>query len=97
MAEKERSALWLAKVEQWQASGLTQAAFARQHGLPKRQLNYWINRLTPSNSEPVLVPIRIKRDEVARDLQLMSPSGWTLTLGADVPALWLVELLRGLA
>jgi hypothetical protein len=97
MAEKERIALWLSTVEQWRASGLTQAAFARQQGLHKRQLNYWINRLTPSNGEPALVPVRIKREEIARDLQLLSPSGWRLTLAPDVPALWLIELLRGLA
>lgn len=97
MADEERSALWMAKVGQWRASGLTQAAFARQEGISKTRLNYWISRPSPLDAKAALVPIRVKDDRPECTLQLISASGWRLMLSADAPAAWLSELLRRLA
>ncbi len=96
MADEERSALWMARVAQWRASGLTQAAFARQEGICKRRLNYWITRPAPLEATATLVPIRVKADKPEYALQLISASGWRLMLSAEVPAAWLSEVLQRL-
>lgn len=38
-------ALWQQRVQAWQHSGLSKAAFARQHGYPHWQLCDWVARL----------------------------------------------------
>ena len=43
MAGKEREALWQERVEQWGGSGLSQRAFALQHGYAVRQMGYWVS------------------------------------------------------
>ena len=37
---QQAKSFWLAHVEQWQSSGLSQAAYCRQHGLCQQKFSY---------------------------------------------------------
>jgi hypothetical protein len=97
VANKEREQLWQERVSQWQASGLSQRAYAIEQGFPIRQVGYWVRRLAKSPGLPVLLPVRVTAPiPAAVAISLCSERGWTLTLPGDVPASWLAELMRGL-
>lgn len=99
MANDALRALWMARIQQWRESGLTQSAFAQQHGFRSWQVSYWVARFTERNNTTPLVPVRVKRDapdNQAPALTLHSPSGWTVTIPPSLPAAWLGELLRSL-
>ncbi|SFV08025.1 IS66 family insertion sequence element accessory protein TnpA [Pseudoduganella namucuonensis] len=97
MANKEREQLWQERVAQWQASGLSQRAYALEQGFPVRQVGYWVRRLTQSQVAAALLPVRIAAVPApAAALSLRSERGWTLTVPGDVPASWLAELMRAL-
>lgn len=96
MANQEREQLWVERIAQWRDSGLSQQAFAQQHGFPIRQVGYWVRRL--SRSEPsvaAMVPVVIKRSVTARALVLRSPHNWSIEIPAGATASWLADLLRG--
>jgi len=44
MTKQEKQAIMRNTFEQWQESGLTQAAFAKMHSIPKATLSYWVNK-----------------------------------------------------
>jgi len=97
VANTEREQLWQERVAQWQSSGLSQRAYAIEHGYPIRQVGYWVRRLTQSQVTPALLPVRIEAVVApAAPLSLRSERGWTLTVPSDVPASWLAELMRAL-
>ena len=54
VVNKEREQLWRERVAQWQSSGVSQRAWAIEHGFPIRQVGYWIRRLTKSQSAPAV-------------------------------------------
>lgn len=93
----EREKIWQERVVQWRSSGLSQRAFAIKHGIPIRQVGYWVRRLSGAPSVPALLPVRVvPAIAAAAPLSLRSEHGWTLSLPGDVPANWLAELLRAL-
>jgi transposase-like protein len=98
MENKELAQLWRERVAQLQASGLTQRAFAMEHGLSEHQVSYWVRRLTVPPAAPALLPVLVasSRAPAQAAISLRSELGWTLTLPSDVPASWLAELMRGL-
>ena len=97
MKNTEREQVWQARVAQWQASGLSQRAYAVEQGFPVRQVGYWVRRLTAVKVAPALLPVRVAPVAAAAPaISLHSDRGWTLTLPGDVPAGWLAELMRAL-
>jgi hypothetical protein len=86
------------RLAQWQASGLSQRAFAVKHNFPVRQFGYWVRRLSKTQKAPELLPVRIPAPVVSVPgaLSLRSEGGWTLSLPGDVPARWLADLMRAL-
>ena len=97
MKNTEREQVWQARVAQWEASGLSQRAYAVEQGFPVRQVGYWVRRLTAVQAAPALLPVRVAPVAApAPVISLRSDRGWTLTLPGDVPAGWLAELLRAL-
>ena len=97
MKNSEREQVWQARVAQWQASGLSQRAFAIEQGFPVRQVGYWVRRLTGAQAAPALLPVRVApAASPAAAINLRSERGWTLTLPGDVPARWLAELMQAL-
>ena len=97
MSNKDRQQVWEERVAQWQASGLSQRAYASEQGLPLGQLGYWVRRLTRAPALPGLLPARgAPAAPVAAAISLRNERGWTLSLPGDVPANWLAELMRAL-
>lgn len=96
MNNVEREQVWKERVAQWQASGLSQRAYAIEQGLPVRQVGYWVRRLT-SAQVPALLPVRVVSVAAAvPTISLRNERGWTLLLPGDVPASWLAEVMRAL-
>ncbi len=96
MANKEREALWTERVARWRESGQSQRAFALAHGFEVRQMGYWVRRLAATMAPVAMMPITIKTASVAPELQLRSPSGWSITFPPSVDSEWLAALLRRL-
>lgn len=97
MKNGEREQVWQERVAQWRASGLSQRAYALQHGFPARQVGYWVRRLTAGQASPALLPVRVMPAIAAASvISLRSERGWTLTLPGDVPASWLADLMKAL-
>ncbi|HEU4376169.1 MAG TPA: hypothetical protein VFS02_21930, partial [Telluria sp.] len=97
VVNSEREKVWQERVAQWQASGLSQRAYAIEQGLPIRQVGYWVRRLAGAQTMPALLPVRVAAAVVVTaPINLRSENGWLLTLPGDVPASWLAELMRAL-
>jgi hypothetical protein len=100
MENKERTQLWQERVAQLQASGVTQRAYAMEHGLSEHQVSYWVRRLTIPPAAPALLPVQVAPSPspvpAEAAMSLRSELGWTLTLPSDVPVSWLAELMRSL-
>ena len=106
MRADARRALWAERVRQWRESGLSQSAFARQHGWPVRQAGYWIRQLRDEVGDALeLIPVRVKHSEM-NDSPVLAPvpavtlccaSGWSVAIPPGQSAAWLADLLRRLA
>jgi len=101
VVNSNRERVWRERLVQWRASGMSQRAFALQHGIPFRQVGYWARRLPDAAmaQAPALLPVRVAPAvavATAALLSLRSEQGWTLTLPNNVPASWLAELMRAL-
>jgi hypothetical protein len=88
-------------------SGLSLAAFARQHGLVYSVLSRWVHRRDRALGTPAGMGRRRGRPAKLREVplgsllgagpwaaELVRPDGWTLRLARDVPAAWVGQLLR---
>ncbi|MBV6325545.1 IS66 family insertion sequence element accessory protein TnpA [Duganella violaceipulchra] len=97
VVNSEREKVGRERVAQWQASGLSQRAYAIKQGFPIRQVGYWVQRLAGAQAVPALLPVRVVPTvTAAAPINLRSENGWTLRLPGDVPARWLAELMRAL-
>lgn len=107
-----RSDLSLKAVHIWRASGLTQAAFCRQHGYKRATFSSWVKRhqthlsaTTTFDAAPIanspIVPLTLVTTQwptpSAETLQLRLANGVDLTLPTSTCATWLANLLRALA
>ncbi len=81
----------------WKASGLTQAAYCRQHGLNAKTFSRWLRLSQAPSQPPALVPVNIVPDDatpVSRDIRLQLRQGYSLDLPVTVSPIWLAELLQ---
>ena len=85
-------------IEAWQASGLSQAGYCRQHKLNSKTFSNWLRIYRSrqvATTEPTLIPVEIKSQASSSgSLCLRCPQGHILELPADVSPQWLGELLR---
>ena len=92
------TAVWQQHIEAWQAGGLTQAAYCRQHGLNANTFSgrLQFHRPPPTPVTPALVPVRLESADVATagPLRLRTASGHLLELPPSCEPRWLAELLR---
>lgn len=98
MVDKKREQLWRERIAEWQASGMSQQAYATEQGVPVHQVGYWVRRLTKSQALPALLPVKVVPTMLPTPeaISLRNERGWTLTLPGDVPASWLAEVMRAL-
>lgn len=87
---------WVAQVEAWQRSGMTQAAFCRARGLSVKSFGYWRRKqaqgLAPSQA---LVPIVV--DATVPPLaEVELPGGLRLRVPVSADAAQVAALVRSL-
>jgi transposase-like protein len=84
-------------IEAWQTSGMSQAAYCREHGLNTKTFGNWVrkHRAGQDIRSPALVPITIKPMSVpAGMLHLRGRGDHVLELPSTVSPHWLGELLK---
>lgn len=89
---------WLNHIDGWQRSGLSQAAYCRQHGL---NANSFTGRLSEyrkktDSATPKLIPVQVKADEEPSSTinLVFTTNNCRLELPATVSAQWLADLLQ---
>ncbi len=98
-----KRAVWMQRIEAWQASGESAAAFCRSQGLSYAQGTYWQRALRRSEPErevaPVLVPVRVESPPgpSRAPIELVLPSGMRLQGFAGFAVTEVVALVRGLS
>jgi hypothetical protein len=91
---------WKNHIETWQSSGLSQAAYCRQHQLNYRtfsaRLSEFRARATSlPPAQPVLLPLHVQGPPPPEvGITLLHVNGHRLALPASVTAPWLAELLQ---
>jgi hypothetical protein len=98
---------WLRHVSAWRTSGLTQAAYCREHQLNATTFNGWVLRKqtapsTTATAPLTTVPVVIQSGtpvatSIASSIVLQHSSGWQLAFSSDVQIHWLARLLKELA
>lgn len=99
-----KRAEWLQHVSAWHTSGLTQAAYCREHQLNATTFNGWILRgqaVSPATGPLTTVPVVIQSSAPVAaptlpPIVLKHSSGWQLAIPADVQITWLSQLLKQL-
>lgn len=85
-------------VEAWWASGISQAAYCREHGLNAKTFGNWLRVYRIERKEvhsSALIPVTIRPVAPSLDaLKLRCPGGHALELPANVSPRWLGELLK---
>ncbi|SET71201.1 hypothetical protein SAMN05216326_1843 [Nitrosomonas marina] len=85
-------------IKAWQASGLSQAAYCRDHGLNSKTFGNWLRvyrDVQKHNQRTSLIPVTIRTTTTPSDyLKLRCTGGHTLELPANVSPQWLGELLK---
>ncbi|WP_426197724.1 IS66 family insertion sequence element accessory protein TnpA [Massilia sp. DWR3-1-1] len=59
MASAEQEKEWQERVAQWSASGLSQRAFALEHGFTQKQISNWSRRVAGVRPAQEFVPVRV--------------------------------------
>ena len=88
---------WRTILDQWRQSGLSKAAFCREHGIAAWQFHYWFRRLSPSSPEPDGAFARVECPAGGAGVRLRLPSGAAIEVDRDFDPATLVRLLRAVA
>ena len=92
------SKYWLNHIERWQRSGLSQAAYCRQHDL---NANSFTGRLSEfrkkaNSATPELIPVQVKVDEEPSSTinLVLTVKNCRLELPTTISAQWLADFLQ---
>lgn len=55
--KEKRHKEWMARIGDYEASGLTMAAWCQAHSFSKEQLKYWIRKTKTTSPSPRFVPL----------------------------------------
>jgi len=99
---QSRTDFWKTQITQWQASGLKQRAYCRQHKLDYHRFGYWKRKLhthtkakpKPKNRSSFVPVVARQQTSVASKLSLHLPNGLTLR-GIDAGNITTVQKLLG--
>lgn len=90
---------WQELLGRWQASGLSQAAFCRRHGVPVWKMAWWKKRLGARRSIPAVafVPVKVVPTAVGPErLELVLSCGRRLRFPADMAPSKLAAIVAAL-
>jgi len=91
MTKKEKRAMMESVVQDWQASGITQAEYARVHELNVARLRYWIRKSGGADQQqPAFIQIG-----QTQGIHIRYPHGVEVILPAQTPAGLLRMLIHG--
>ncbi len=92
---------WLNHIEVWQRSGLSQAAYCRQHQLNAKSFSGRIRdyRTQGLSKLPELIPVQVKVEDEPplTPVLVLIVQGCRLELPTSVSAQWLSQLMRCLS
>lgn len=99
MAKRHGQAFWLAHLEAWHRSDLTQREYCANQGLGEKAFYRWRRKereaVASATSSLTLVPVSVGAPVTGGVVRLHSPGGWRIELPAG-GASWLADLLRQL-
>jgi hypothetical protein len=97
MAQQRTATFWQDHIEAWKQSGLTQAAYCRNHGLHVKSFGRKLSKgraAHKSSTLPLtLVPASVIHSVTLGTVRLHSPGGWRIELSSG-NVTGLVDLLR---
>ena len=99
MAVKGLSAQSLRHIENWRNSGLSQAAYCRQHEIHPNTFSSWLGFYKNQDAVPAaLIPVQVEQSQLVRQstdlLILRHADGHCLELPVTQSPQWVAELLR---
>jgi hypothetical protein len=102
MAVTDLSSQSAKHIESWQSSGLSQAAYCRQHGINPNTFSSWLGFYkTHAPAAKALIPVQVEATHLVQQepnlLVLRHASGHRLELPATQSAQWVAELWRCLS
>ena len=98
-AKIERERTWREHLAAWKNSGLSQAAYCRQHGLMQSDFSWWkreiVRRDQGASTPPAFVPMQVALAPVeSRGFELLLRGGHTLRFDARVDPAALSRIVR---
>ncbi|MBA2237239.1 MAG: IS66 family insertion sequence element accessory protein TnpB [Lysobacter sp.] len=98
-----KSLFWKPHLTGWRDSGLSQAAYCRQHGLSLKCFTYWRRTLgstqgvVPAMTLPAVMPIVVAENPTSDDrIEVRLPNGLQVLLSAGLDPARLVPTIRAL-
>ncbi len=92
-----KSEFWKPHLAGWRSSGLSQAAYCRQHGLELKRFCYWRRTLgSKATSSSALLPIVVSSPVVMDRIELRLPNGLQLVLPLGLDTARLLPMIRAL-
>lgn len=92
---EERRGHWRGVIDTWRGSGLSKAAFCREHGIGIWQFYYWAQRLGELDADRAVAFARVSTAESG--LRLVLPGGVRLEIEAGFDPATLRRVLAVLA
>ena len=99
VAKVERERMWREHLAAWKTSGLSQAAYCRQHGLMQSDFSWWkretVRRDHGASAPPAFVPMQVELAPLeSQGFELLLSGGRTLRFDARVDPVALSRILR---
>lgn len=91
---------WVAKIQQWEKSGLSQSAFCKKYSVTPSSFYYWKSRLlNQKKNKPAksnrFTPIEIQKTRPTQDvMRLMLPSGVRIEIPLTISSDKLTGILK---
>jgi hypothetical protein len=95
----ERRSSWENHIEQWKASGLSQAAYCRKHRLKAHRFYYWRRRLSASQDGVSFLPVALSSSLAQNHttIRIHTPNGFIIEIEDANGSLRIEPLITGVA
>jgi hypothetical protein len=97
--DREKREMWVARIKDWQQSGLSQADYCRRNKLQDHRLTYWKKRILPKQPPVSFIPLVLpgQRPCNYRGIRITTPNGFTIETDSEIEAGALKQLIAGVA